>query len=98
MSIIHGCCGGASRKKYSLINATINTLLVYYIIQPYTYNEILKEAVNTRPVIEILNIVIDKLGHMTKKEIVEFMHNEVAYKETAPKGIIEFRYAENLQI
>ena len=47
---------------------------------------------------EILNIVIDKLGHMTKNEIVEFMHNEVAYKETAPKGIIEFRYAENLQI
>lgn len=47
---------------------------------------------------EILSIVIDKLGHMTKKEIVEFMHNEMAYKETAPKGIIEFRYAENLQI
>ena len=40
------------------INATINTLFMYYIIQPYTYNEILKEAINTRPVIDILNIVI----------------------------------------
>lgn len=48
--------------------------------------------------IEILDKVIDKLGHMTKKQIVEFMHNELAYKKTASKEIIEFRYAESLQI
>ena len=46
----------------------------------------------------ILDNVIEKLGHMSKKQIVEFMHNEIAYKETAPKEIIEFRYSDSLQI
>lgn len=46
----------------------------------------------------ILDNVIDKLGHMTKKQIVEFMHNEEAYKRTKLKEVIEFRYAESLQI
>ena len=35
---------------------------------------------------------------MTKKQIVEFMHNEVAYKETELKAIIEFKHTESLQI
>lgn len=47
---------------------------------------------------EILDAVIEKLGRMTRKEIVAFMHREQAYKETAPREIIRFRYAENLQI
>ena len=46
----------------------------------------------------ILNTVIAKLGGMTKNEIVSFMHNEKAYIETAPREIIEFKYAESLQI
>ncbi len=46
----------------------------------------------------ILDIVIDKLGRMTKKEIVNFMHKEKAYTETAPGDIIQFKYAESLQI
>ena len=40
---------------------------MYYIIQPYTYNEILKEAINTRPVIDILNIVMTLLLVYMKK-------------------------------
>ena len=47
---------------------------------------------------DILDIVIDKLGKMTKNEIVAFMHRQQAYKETAPKDIISFKYAESLQI
>ena len=47
---------------------------------------------------KILDTVIEKLGRMTRKEIVAFMHREQAYKETAPRDIIRFRYAENLQI
>lgn len=47
---------------------------------------------------EILDIVIDKLGKMSKDEIVEFMHEEQAYLETAPRDIIPFKYAKNLQI
>lgn len=48
--------------------------------------------------IEILDIVIEKLGKMSKHDIVDFMHKEQAYIETAPKDIISFKYAENLQI
>ncbi len=46
----------------------------------------------------ILDIVIDKLGKMSKNEIIDFMHGEQAYLETAPRNIIQFKYAENLQI
>lgn len=46
----------------------------------------------------ILDEVIEKLGDMTKKEIVEFMHNEIAYIETESRGIIEYIYADTLQI
>ena len=47
---------------------------------------------------KILDAVIDKLGKMNKNEIVNFMHQEQAYLETAPRDVISFRYAENLQI
>lgn len=46
----------------------------------------------------VLDVVIEKLGKMTKNQIVSFMHNEQAYIETAPKDIIPFKYAANLQI
>lgn len=47
---------------------------------------------------EILDIVIDKLGKMTKNQIVSFMHQEQAYVETNPREAISFKYARNLQI
>lgn len=47
---------------------------------------------------KILDIVIEKLGKMSKDEIVLFMHKEQAYIETAPRDIISFKYAESLQI
>ena len=47
---------------------------------------------------DILNIVIEKLGKMSKNEIVNFMHKEQAYIETAPREIIQFKYAKSLQI
>ena len=46
----------------------------------------------------ILDTVIEKLGKMTKDEIVSFMHKERAYIETAPRDVIQFKYAESLQI
>lgn len=46
----------------------------------------------------ILDFVIEKLGKMTKNQIVSFMHQEQAYLETAPKDIISFKYTESLQI
>lgn len=48
--------------------------------------------------IEILGIVISKLGKMTKDEIVSFMHEEQAYKKTEPRNIISYKYALDLQI
>ena len=46
----------------------------------------------------ILDTVIEKLGKMTKDEIITFMHKERAYIETAPRDVILFKYAESLQI
>ena len=46
----------------------------------------------------ILDIVIEKLGKMTKNQIVSFMYREQAYVETAPRDVIQFKYAESLQI
>jgi putative zinc finger/helix-turn-helix YgiT family protein len=48
--------------------------------------------------IKILDMVIAKLGKMSKNEIVSFMHKEQAYIETAPRDVIQFKYAESLQI
>lgn len=47
---------------------------------------------------EILDSVIEKLGKMSKDEIVSFMHKERAYVETAPRDVIQFKYADSLQI
>lgn len=47
---------------------------------------------------EILDTVIKKLGNMTKKEIVAFMHKERAYEETAQGDIIQYKYADSLRI
>lgn len=47
---------------------------------------------------QILDEVIDKLGKMSRDEIVSFMHKERAYIETEPRGIISFEYAKDLQI
>lgn len=46
----------------------------------------------------ILDCVIDKLGAMTKNEIVAFMHQEDAYQYTDPWEVIPFNYTENLKI
>ncbi len=46
----------------------------------------------------ILDTVIEKLGGMTKDEIVSFMHKEQAYIETAPRDVIQFKYAKSLQV
>lgn len=46
----------------------------------------------------ILDIVIDRLGKMTKEEIISFMHKERAYEETKPRDVIRFQYAKDLQI
>lgn len=46
----------------------------------------------------ILDVVIDRFGEMSKNEIVEFMHREKAYVETAPRQMISFQYAESLQL
>ncbi|MCD8067625.1 MAG: SocA family protein, partial [Lachnospiraceae bacterium] len=47
---------------------------------------------------QLLDTVINCLGSMSKNEIVEFMHRERAYTETAPRDVIQFKYAEFLQI
>ena len=48
--------------------------------------------------IKIIDRVIRKFGKMSKDEIVDFMHNERAYTETAPREIISFEYGKYLRI
>lgn len=57
-----------------------------------TFSELSKEEK------DILDAVIEKLGKMSKNEIIGFMHKEQAYVRTAPREIISFKYAERLQI
>lgn len=47
---------------------------------------------------DILDTVIEKLGKMSKNEIISFMHKEEAYRETKPRDVISFKYAAKLQI
>ncbi len=47
---------------------------------------------------DILDRVIEKLGKMGKNEIIEFMHKEQSYIKTPAREVIQFKYAEFLQI
>ena len=47
---------------------------------------------------EILDAVICRFGSATTNEIVNTMHHEDAYTETAPKDIIPFKYAKTLSL
>lgn len=46
----------------------------------------------------IIDAVIERLGAMSKDEMVEFMHNEKAYTETSTGDVIQFKYAKYLQL
>ncbi len=48
--------------------------------------------------IEILDAVIKRFGNSSKTEIVETMHQEDAYIETAPYDIIQFKYTRTLSM
>lgn len=48
--------------------------------------------------VDILKYVIDKLGKKNVESLVEFMHNEEAYKQTASKQAISFEHVDSLQI
>lgn len=47
---------------------------------------------------EILDAVIQRFGSASKNEIVDAMHREDAYIETAPRDIIQFKYAQTLSL
>ena len=46
----------------------------------------------------ILDAVIQRFGRLSKNEIVETMHKEDAYTETAHYDIIQFKYAKTLSL
>lgn len=46
----------------------------------------------------ILDTVIEQFGNASKAEIVNTMHHEDAYTETAPNDIIQFKYAKTLSL
>lgn len=48
--------------------------------------------------IKIIECVIDCFGSVNRTTIVETMHKEKAYTETAPNDIIQYKYAKELSI
>ena len=46
----------------------------------------------------ILDAIIKQFGKTSKNSIVETMHKEDAYTETAPNDIIQFKYAQTLSL
>ena len=46
----------------------------------------------------VLNAVIQRFGRVSKNDIIETMHQEDAYTETAPHDIIQFKYAQTLSL
>ena len=46
----------------------------------------------------ILDKIIERLGMLSKDEIVDYMHKEIAYQETEAKAIIDYKYANLLSI
>ena len=48
--------------------------------------------------VEILDAIIQRFGKVPKNEIVDTMHKEDAYTETAPHDVIQFKYAKTLSL
>ena len=48
--------------------------------------------------IKVLNTVISVVGSLNTKDIIEKMHNEDAYKQTALNKVISFSHSETLSI
>ena len=46
----------------------------------------------------ILDTVIHRLGRLPRKEIVDMMHQEEAYTQTATRDVIRFKYAKMLSL
>ena len=46
----------------------------------------------------VLNTVVEKLGFMKTEAIIDYMHEEDAYKNTSERQLISYRYAKNLSL
>lgn len=70
--------------------------------ETYAYHFILRDGCGFPALSEddkrILDTVIEKLGKLSKNDIIDFMHKERAYTETAPRDVIQFKYTDSLQI
>ena len=47
---------------------------------------------------EILDVVIERFGKLSRKEITDVLYKEDAYNATAPHDIIQFKYAKTLSL
>jgi hypothetical protein len=47
---------------------------------------------------KIIDEIVVKFQHFTTKEIINYMHEEEAYKKTKPKEMISYEYAKELSI
>ncbi len=48
--------------------------------------------------LQVMYLVFEKYGKLSKDDIVELMHGETAYKETEKFAIIDYKYSEDIKI
>jgi len=70
----------------------------YGIAYHFVLNEKYIPASLTTEEICILDRIIDKFARSSKEEIVTYMHNEKAYKETMLYGYIDYKFADEIEI
>ncbi|WXR63042.1 type II TA system antitoxin MqsA family protein [Peptostreptococcaceae bacterium AGR-M142] len=64
----------------------------FHSVKGFEINELTEDE------IEVLDAVIEEVGHLNSQEIIDKMHDEDAYKCTDRNGIIPFSYACKLSI
>ena len=75
-----------------------------FIVQQIIFREVIKclgsffQIIQFCPMFKSFSIACGDIGGNIDIEIISFMHKEQAYIETAPRDVIQFKYAENLQI
>lgn len=78
--------------EYEEVDFEDGTGIKFLRSKGYSYNYLTQED------IDVLNTVIDCLGTLSTREIVEKMHKETAYEETELNDIIDYKHAYKLSI
>ena len=86
-------------KVFMILLLVMNILDLLMNVKAVKYDSLVwQDSILTEEDKEILQAVIEKLGSKSKDSIVQYMHKERAYIETAPRDIIQYKYALELSL